>query len=242
MKTGADISHHQANFSPTEYKKAGEDFVILKATEHTSFIDPTFKARWAACKTANLPRACYHFARTMRSSADTQADFFIKTVRAAGWNVHDVWALDFEDDENKLGVTACTAWAERFCNRVTEALGGPGLFYSYIPYIRATMGDPGRVPGKCLAWIARYRTDSPYVGNFPLGKPNGWPDPPHVWQCGDGVNGCIKTVASIGKCDYNQMTDAAFAALFGSASASWWTQLGTDELAQIRGAFVKALG
>jgi hypothetical protein len=111
------------------------------------------------------------------------------------------------------------AWAERFCGRVTAALGGPGLFYSYTSFILGAMGNPGRIPGGCLAWVARYNTAGPYAA--PLRRPTGWPDPADVWQCSDGSAGCVKDVATIGRCDYNRMTDEAFAKLFGGG-AEWW--------------------
>jgi GH25 family lysozyme M1 (1,4-beta-N-acetylmuramidase) len=216
-KTGADISHWQASLDPVRYKASGEDFLILKATEHTRYLDPTFRDRWAAARSADLPRGAYHFARPGTGTVDAQADHFIRTLRAAGVSADDTWALDMEDDGGK-GAATLVAWAERFCDRVAAALGSPGLFYSNIPFIRSTMGNPGRVPGGCLAWIARYAA-APYQDPHPC--PKGWPDPPDVWQCSDGINGCVKTVASIGKCDYNRMTDAAFAKLFGGGK-EWW--------------------
>ena len=238
MKTGADISHHQDNFTPRTYKASGEDFIIVKATEATTFTDPTFKARWAASQSVNLPRICYHFARPSRTSADDQANYFIRTAKAGGWLPGDVWALDYECDQTTLRGASLTSWAERWCKLVAAALGGPGLFYSYIPYIKSQMGNPGRVPGGCLAWIARYASE-PYLA--PHTRPSGWPDPPHVWQCGDGIHGCVKDVASIGKCDYNRMTDEAFTALFTNGS---WPDgpLTNDDLKAIRDAFIRALG
>lgn len=238
MKTGADISHWQGSFSPAGYKAAGEDFIILKATEGTDYLDPTFKARWAAAGSAHLARAAYHFARPGAAGAAAQADRFIAAVRAAGWHAGDGWALDME---STAGVTggALVQWADAWCNRVRAALGGRGLFYSYIPFIKGELGNPGRVPGGCLAWVARYAS-GPYIA--PHSRPAGWPDPPDIWQCGDGVNGCVRDVATIGRCDYNRATDAAFAELFGGGGAEWWTEpLGPDELAQIQAAFLRAL-
>lgn len=217
-RTGADLSHWQSGFSPGAYKAAGEDFILLKATEHEAYTDPTFKARWAASGAASLPRGAYHFARPGRSTATAQADYFIKVLQGAGWrSSDDTWALDMEDAGGR-GASTLVLWAELFCDRVTAALGGPGLFYSYIPFIRGTMGDPGKVPGGCLAWVARYAS-APYQAPNPC--PKGWPDPPDVWQCSDGTAGCVKDVATVGRCDYNRMTDEAFAKLFGGGK-EWW--------------------
>lgn len=214
MKTGADISHWQASFNAARYKAAGEDFIILKATEGPNFIDTTFRTRWNDAEANKLPRIAYHFARPDGGYRD-QADHFIEVVKSAGFTKGCSWALDMEDAGSRSG-SQLVAWADAWCQRVRGALPNKGLFYSYIPFIKSQMGNPGRVPGNCAAWVARYRTDDPYA--LPIGRPAGWPIPPHVWQCGDGVAGCIKDVASIGKCDYNRMTDAAFVELFSSAA------------------------
>ena len=218
MKTGADISHYQGSFVPSTYKGAGEDFVILKATESTTYKDPTFNSRWKACRDADLPRGAYHFARPS-SGAAAQADYFIAVLQAQGFTTDDTWALDMEDAGGQ-GASTLVSWSETFCDKVAAALGGPGLFYSYLPFIRDTMGNPGRVPGGCLAWVARYAS-SPYQDPYPC--PKGWPDPPDLWQCSNGEVGCVKNVASIGHCDYNHMTDDAFAKLFSAGGGTdWW--------------------
>lgn len=238
-RTGADISHWQSGFDASRYYASGEDFIILKATERADYVDPTFKSRWAAC--GAKPKGAYHFARpTTLADADAEADHFIRTVKAAGWTDQSTWALDMENNDARLNAVALLSWADRWCARVRAALPNRGLFYSYLPFVRDTMGNPGRIPGGCLGWIARYRTDTAYAA--PYGRPGGWPDPPHVWQCGDGVNGCVKAVTSIGKCDYNKMTDDAFAILFGGQGLEWWQQpLGVTELEQLQAAFVEAL-
>jgi len=217
MRTGADISHWQGSFNAAQYKASGEDFIILKATENNTFTDGTFIARWRAARDASLPRSAYHFARPGRASVDVQADYFINAMRNVDWQAGDSWALDLETNDGGLGPTQLVAWADRWCERVRAALPNRGKFYSYIPFIVNTMGNPGRIPGGCLGWVARYRTDTPYapIPGVADPHPNGWPDPPHVWQCSNGESGCVKDVASIGRCDYNRMTDVAFAELFG---------------------------
>lgn len=216
-RTGADISHWQGSFNPATYKSAGEDFVILKATESNNYKDPTFASRWKACRDADLPRGAYHFARPGSTGAATQADYFINYLKAQGFTSDDTWALDMED-AGGVSASGLVSWSETFCDRVAAALGGPGLFYSYIPFIKGEMGNPGRVPGGCLAWVARYAA-APY--QEPHTRPAGWPDPPDFWQCSNGEVGCVKNVASIGHCDYNQATDDAFAKAFGGGK-EWW--------------------
>jgi GH25 family lysozyme M1 (1,4-beta-N-acetylmuramidase) len=217
VQTGADISHWQASFDATRYKASGEDFIIFKATQHEAYVDPTFAGRWKAARSADLPRGAYHFANPGRSTWSAQADHFIRAVSAQGFSSGDAWVLDMEDAGGR-SATFLVDWSERWCDKVKAALGGRGLFYSYIPFIRSTMGDPGRVPGGCLAWVARYAA-APYQAPHPC--PKGWPDPPDFWQCSNGEAGCVKDVASVGRCDYNRATDGAFAAAFGGGK-EWW--------------------
>jgi hypothetical protein len=214
MKTGADISHHQKTFDAKRYKDSGEDFIILKATDAETgvlFTDDTFAARWRDAGTHKLPRGAYHFARPSHSMS-AQADHFIEVVQAAGFHAGDAWALDLEHTEG-LGPARLVDWADKWIARVRAKLGGVGLFYSRPGFIIDSMGSPDHIPGGALTWVARYNApvQSPWQG---LGRPAAFPDPPAVWQRTDGKDGRTKSVASVGLCDFNEMTDAAFAALF----------------------------
>jgi hypothetical protein len=215
MKTGADISHHQETFDAKRYKDSGESFVILKATDAKDgklFTDPTFAARWKDAGRHRLPRGAYHFARPSHP-VRAQADHFLEVVQAAGFHAGDTWALDLEHDEGQ-GPGRLVDWADRWIAQVRAELGGVGLFYSRPGFITGEMGRPDHIPGGALTWMARYNKDvlSPWQG---LQRPAAFPDPPAVWQRTDGKNGRTKSVASVGLCDYNEMTDAAFGQLFG---------------------------
>jgi hypothetical protein len=224
MKTGADISHHQDSFDAKRYRDSGEDFIILKATDAEDghlFTDPTFVARWQAAGRHNIPRAAYHFARPSHS-VNVQADHFVKVVRAAGFHAGDAWALDMERTESQRP-SQLVDWCDKWIARVRAALGGVGLFYSRPGFVIDSMGSPDHVPGGALTWMARYNANikSPWEG---MRRPPAFPDPPAVWQRTDGEDGRLKSVASVGVCDFNEMTDAAFAALFSGDDMT------TDEL------------
>ena len=55
---GIDLSHHNAE---PDWNKLDIDFVIMKATEGTDYIDPTFIPRLVKCKENNIPVGAYHF-------------------------------------------------------------------------------------------------------------------------------------------------------------------------------------
>ena len=221
MKTGADISHHQASFDAKRYKDSGEHFIILKATDGRTFTDGTFRDRWADAGRQGLPRAAYHFAHP-GSPVDDQADHFIRVVQDAGFRAGDAWALDMEVTEGQ-GPAQLVDWSDKWVARVRAELGGVGLFYSSTGFVTGPMGSPDHVPGGALTWVARFNKSitSPWQG---LQRPAAFPDPPAVWQRTDGTVGRAKQVASVGFCDFNEMTDAAFAALFEGGDMT------TDEL------------
>lgn len=60
---GADISHHQGTIYPTVLYDAGIRFVILKASEHTSFVDTRFAENWPKLLDEGIVVGTYHFNR-----------------------------------------------------------------------------------------------------------------------------------------------------------------------------------
>lgn len=66
---GLDLSHHQGVFDFTRAAREGVAFVILKATEGTSFTDPRFAANLSAARKAGLLVAAYHYQRSDSSAA-----------------------------------------------------------------------------------------------------------------------------------------------------------------------------
>lgn len=72
-----------------------QDFGFCKATEGTSFQDPTFAGNWANLKAVGLPRGAYHFFRPA-VSASAQAKYFMDFVSAHGLVPGDMLAIDSE--------------------------------------------------------------------------------------------------------------------------------------------------
>jgi GH25 family lysozyme M1 (1,4-beta-N-acetylmuramidase) len=56
-----DLSHWEAPADFAQVKASGIAAVILKATQGTGFVDPTFAARTVAANTAGLLVGTYHF-------------------------------------------------------------------------------------------------------------------------------------------------------------------------------------
>ena len=77
---GIDLSHYQGNEIDSIIKsKDSLDFIICKATEGVTYIDPKFFKNWETIKEHEFLRGAYHFYRS-EDNPLTQATFFLETI------------------------------------------------------------------------------------------------------------------------------------------------------------------
>lgn len=87
---GIDVASYQSS----TYATAGLDFVLVKATEGTNYINPRHTAQVAHGREHNLVVGHYHFVRP--GSMTAQVAYFLQHAAAAPG---DILALDWEDTE-----------------------------------------------------------------------------------------------------------------------------------------------
>jgi len=116
---GIDISHWQDGINLNVILC---DFVIVKATQGTKFVDPCCDKFYQAAKRAGKKLGVYHFADG-KSSGTAEADHFIQNVK--GYIGEAILVLDWEADALKKGV----AYAKEFLDRVFEVTGVRPLIY-----------------------------------------------------------------------------------------------------------------
>lgn len=75
MIHGYDVSAYQAEKFPV----TGIDFVIIKATEGSTYVNPRLAAQLAWARKNGLSVGFYHFGHT--GNVEAQADFFLKTAK-----------------------------------------------------------------------------------------------------------------------------------------------------------------
>jgi lysozyme len=150
----ADISHHQANVNLSAYKAAGHTRIVLKATEATAFVDPTFVARWREAGRLGLKRVAYHFARAMFDGADEFAHFWSVVQSAGGLGPQDSVCLDIEDSNapDHAAANARQFVAAAVAHGVTQ-----GIVYTYNYYATHHAITPTQFPaGWRHMWMADY--------------------------------------------------------------------------------------
>jgi lysozyme len=81
---GIDISHYQGNeLDFVARKRDSLSFVICKATEGKTFVDPKFKSNWELLKKKKFIRGAYHYFRC-EDQPEAQANLYINTVGELG--------------------------------------------------------------------------------------------------------------------------------------------------------------
>ena len=146
---GIDISSYQAELN------AGivpSDFVIIKATEGTNYINPTWEEQAGQVIQTNKLLGLYHFASVGNPIAE--ADFFISVVK--DYIGKAVLVLDFE-------AGAINAWgnvgARQFLNRVKEKTGVYPMIYMSAEVTRQF--NWSIISNTNPLWIAQYASMNP---------------------------------------------------------------------------------
>jgi lysozyme len=148
---GIDVSRHQTSFDAAQVAASGCRFVVLKATEGMTLVDPTFHYRVAECKKVGLPWGAYHFARP--GDVATQVHHFVSTVLQAGEPVLP-FVLDIEDVSISRPVDFIRAWLD-----VMATYHRRSMIYSYVAYVRPHAAVLAALGTEW--WLAAYRAIEP---------------------------------------------------------------------------------
>ena len=147
---GIDISHWQQGIN---LATVGCDFVIIKATQGTKFVDPCCNKFYQTAKEAGRKLGVYHFVDGL-SSGTAEADHFIKNVK--GYIGEAILVLDWEADALKKGVS----YAKEFLDRVYEVTGVRPLIYMSKSTCREYNWTEV-VNGNYGLWMAQYANKKP---------------------------------------------------------------------------------
>jgi GH25 family lysozyme M1 (1,4-beta-N-acetylmuramidase) len=138
---GIDISSHDHGrytvHWPTEVA-AGSEFVYVKATEGTSYVNPHFAGDYAAAKAAGRYVGAYVYARPDRGDPLGQADFFLQHARFTKDDHTLVPFVDLEWPYAGVNVGDCynltsdqmRAWIHALIGRIESAIGRKPMIYT----------------------------------------------------------------------------------------------------------------
>ena len=181
---GFDISHYQGNVDFQGAYNSGARFVIIKATEGTSYTDPDFSSHYEGATNAGLIRGGYHFAHPDESDGATQANFF--TQNGGGWSGDGQTLpgmIDLENDPSGsgdcygLGQSDMTNWIADFVNTYYNSEGVYPMIYCTYDWWNECTGNSQAFSNESPLVLARYASSPGTV-------PGGW-GYQTIWQNSD---------------------------------------------------------
>ncbi len=187
---GIDVSHYQGTINWASVAGGGYKFAFMKATEATSYVDPTFATNRANAVANGVIAGFYHFCSV---STDTttdpvnEANHFlasIKPVYLSGQYLPPV--ADVESFPTGLTTAqyqaTTSAWVQRFSDTIYSSLGVRPIIYTSLS--KANSYYTSAVASSHLLWLAQWKgtgtTSPPTASSTPLwGKFD-------FWQWSDG--------------------------------------------------------
>lgn len=199
---GVDIASYQKDMDCSKVKA---DFIIIKATQGTTYVNPNCNRQYAQAKAAGKLLGLYHYATGV--GAEAEADFFINNIK--NYVKEAILCLDWEHNDvggkNPVFNTSGEVdYVYRFMKRVHDLTGVYPLLYMSASVTRRR--DWSKVAQICELWDAQYASstkitdyqDSPWRDNKGLGA---WKQPPaiHQYSSSGSIEGYRQT--SPGKLD-----------------------------------------
>jgi GH25 family lysozyme M1 (1,4-beta-N-acetylmuramidase) len=162
---GIDVSNWNGTIKWGKVAGAGYRFAFGKATESTTFVDPTYTANRNGSESAGLRFGAYHFARptggsTARATANAiaQADYFLATADPQPGELPPV--LDLEETGGLTPARLLT-WTEAWTSEIYARLGVEPFVYSSPNFWQAHLSNSTAVAASGVPlWIAHWTSNS----------------------------------------------------------------------------------
>jgi GH25 family lysozyme M1 (1,4-beta-N-acetylmuramidase) len=169
---GIDISSYQGSVAWASVAKA-DDFVYIKATEGTYYVNPDFASQYNGSYGAGMIRGSYAFAIPNNSTGAAQADYFI--ANGGGWSADGKTlpgALDIEYNPygaECYGLTQAqmVSWVHSFVNEYAAKEHAYPVIYSTTDWWTTCTGNSSAFASEDPLWVANYSASG--GGTLPAG-------------------------------------------------------------------------
>lgn len=120
---GIDCASYQAGIDPSRVQT---DFIIVKSTQGTTYVNPDFKRLAEATLAAGKALGIYHYASG--GNATAEANHMLDV--AGGYIGKAIFCLDWEGVQNSaFGSGRDSAWIDEFCSVIEGRVGSACLVY-----------------------------------------------------------------------------------------------------------------
>lgn len=172
---GIDVSDNNATINWSSQYSAGVKFAYAKASEGSTWTDPTFSRNYNGARSAGIIRGAYHFANPAGASGKTQADWFLG--HGGGWKADGYTlpgALDVEGTCYSKTPAAMVSWIKSFVAEYKLKEGRTPVIYTNRSWWQDCTGNSTAFHSSAL-WFAHPGS----VGTLP----GGWAKQT-IWQYG----------------------------------------------------------
>nr|VWP02528.1 Epa2p [Ganoderma boninense] len=169
---GIDVSNWQGTVNFSTAKSHGVEFAYIKATEGTTYVDPTFSSHWESATKAGILRGAYHFAHPAGSSGAAQAEYFI--AHGGGWSKDGrtlPGALDIEYNPSGsecYGMThgQIVAFVKDFSDTYHKKTSVYPIIYTTTDWWKTCTGNSAEFGKTNPLWLADWSSS---IGELPAG-------------------------------------------------------------------------
>ena len=144
---GIDIASYQAGLNAGTI---GADFVIVKATQGTNYVNPYCDKHYQQAKAAGKLLGVYHYAAGADPKAE--ADYFLNNVK--GYIKEAILCLDWESYDNARWGRNDGEWVKTWCDYVYSKTGVKPIVYIQASAISRLAGI-----GNYGLWVAQYASN-----------------------------------------------------------------------------------
>ncbi len=136
---GIDVSKWNGEIDWARVKGSGVAFAFIKATEGGDRVDQTFERNWREAAAVGMPRAPYHF-YYFCSSADTQADWFIRNIPKTAVTLPPVLDVEWNNAsptcKTRPAPETVRSEMQRFLDRIESHYGKRPIIYTSVDFHR----------------------------------------------------------------------------------------------------------
>ncbi|MGW2825259.1 lysozyme [Streptomyces sp. NPDC001443] len=169
---GVDVASYQGDVAWTTLWNSGVRWAYTKATEGTSYQNPSFAQQYSGAYNVGMIRGAYHFATPDTGSGVSQANYFVD--HGGAWSddgrtlpgVLDIEWNPYGDACYGKSKSGMVGWIRDFLKTYEERTGRDAVIYTATSWWSQCTGDYSGFGASNPLWIARYASS---VGALPAG-------------------------------------------------------------------------
>lgn len=160
---GIDISRYNKLIEWKTARKAGIDFVFVKATEGKDNRDPEFRRWWREAGRSGIPRSAYHF-YYFCATPGAQAANYIKAVPKSDKSLPPILDVEWNSKsptcKKRPPAAKVRSVLKAWLNRIERHYGQKPIIYTTVDFYADNLSN-GELPGYQY-WLRSVRTEPKY--------------------------------------------------------------------------------